>query len=127
MAELPEPVRRFLANIATLEELDLIVFLARHAGRPFTVALLSAELGIEPARLDRQLARLRRRNLVTLNDGAEPSWVYAPATTELAESVRRVLEAHGTHRSEVVQFVATRNVSELRAFAAAFRLRKDED
>ncbi len=129
MPELPltSRVRQLiLDNIPSVLQLEILLFLFAERPRFLSISEMTRPLAIEAVPLRNQLAHLERRGLVAMCPNSADSFAYTSAYKDQDESMRELAEAYQTHRTSVIGLIYTRPVDNLRAFADAFRLRKDD-
>lgn len=124
-AFLTDPVRLFLIQaIGSIERLDLLLLMRRHADRWWTARALADELHVSPDVVESDLGLLGARNLISVRIAQDVLYQFSPGTSELQHFVDALSQAHSADRRTVAALV-TRPVSEeARRFAEAFRLRK---
>lgn len=124
-AKLSDPVRRFLTDdVVTVERLNLLLFMHRHASRWWAARTLAAELEMPADAVQLHLEHLSARNLLDVRIAESVIYRYLPAREELSELVEEVARAHYLHRDAVVAVLASRLNGSARLFADAFQLRK---
>lgn len=122
-SDLPEEVRAFVARtITSVEQLE-VLFLLRARRELWTPEQVSAELRTAPASAAARLADLERQSLVC-TDGCN-YWYEPPAP--VGAVVDAVAAAYATHRYRIIELIFAKPIDNIRVFASAFRLRKDED
>ncbi len=120
---LPERVQSFLRrHVQRIEDLDVLTALWR-SGRRWTVAELTSHLCTSDMSVRTALEQLRSSDAVA-NAGSE-YWLNDAG--EHQATIAQVVEIWRTHKPRVIDFVYSRPSSGIRAFADAFRLRKEDD
>ena len=86
---IPDSVKRFvLANLHSVEQLAVLLFLRRYAESPWTATAVSQALRTNPASVATRLKDFRSRRLLARHSqGGEPSFQFDPAP-DLVEVVR---------------------------------------
>jgi hypothetical protein len=69
---------------------------------------------------------LRLQGLLQATEAEEPTFRYAPGSEALDGTVRRLAVAYAERRVSVVGIIAAKPMDNVRAFADAFRIRKEE-
>lgn len=124
-APLPDAVRRFLTeDVGSVERLNLLLFLHRHAARWWAAEALAAELEMPADTVQSHLEHLGARNLLDVRIAGSVIYCYKPGREDLGELVEEVARAHYLHRDAVVAVLANRLADSARLFADAFQLRK---
>ena len=112
-------IRRWIKSVWTLE---VLLCLHDKDGEAETSEDLVRLLRSSPLIVNDALAALTSAKLVT--QSSRGSYLFRPATPELAELVEKLAEAHREFPVAVVQAIYAQ-ASEIEKFANAFRLRKD--
>ena len=123
----PEDVCRFLdSNIESIDQLEILRVLGEGPDREWTAAALAEEIQGPPAGMAAHLAALGGRGLVAAESrGGEAVCRYAPATPQVDAMVKRLLQCYRERPVSMIKLVYARAADPLRAFADAFRLRKE--
>ena len=129
MAETIAPeVRGFLGDhIDSVLELELLLLLRAEPARGWTGGELAKELKIDPAFAAGQLDKFHAGGLLARTDAAEPAYRYAPQSPPLDAAVASVAAAYASHRVTIIGLIFSKPTSNLKSFADAFRIRKDND
>ena len=116
-----------LNNIPSILQLEILLHL--YAARPRFLSLQETvrPLGIELEPLKNQLEELQRRGLVFRQASSVPAFAYASLSPEQDAAVGELAEAYRSYRASVISQIYSRPTESIRAFADAFRLRKDEE
>lgn len=124
---IPGEVRQLIArHVHTMEQVEVLLLLARAPTRALTADEIRAELRLAPTALPaRTLAGLEDGRLIEEEPGAPPRWRYAPATAELRRAVELLAVAYNERPVTLVRTIYERP-SAVQSFADAFRIRKDE-
>lgn len=124
---LPENVKSFIAgHIDSAVQLELLLLMFQTQGRLWDAAAICAELKIDAGWAATQLAYLCEKGLLRSNDGPNSVYEYAPRTEELGAAVAELASVYADRRVSVISLIYSRPSDNLRAFADAFRLRKDQ-
>jgi hypothetical protein len=109
-----------VACVRTVEELETLLFLARHRTRYSSPDMVAAETGL-PARLAAAaLEALASRNLLDVRIGTAVLYKLDPTSSERRDMVERTLEAARDQRSQVLRAILSPSAA--RDFADAFRV-----
>ncbi|HET9209108.1 MAG TPA: hypothetical protein VFR03_01855 [Thermoanaerobaculia bacterium] len=118
-------MRRFLTDaVGSVERLNLLLFLHRHATRWWAAQNLAAELEMPADTVQTHLEHLSARNLLDVKIAESVIYCYKPGRDDLSALVEEVARAHYLHRDDVVAVLAQRLSGSARLFADAFQLRK---
>jgi predicted ArsR family transcriptional regulator len=118
-------VRRFLTeDVASVERLDLLLFLQRHNTRWWAAQALATELEMPADTVQSHLEHFSARNLLDVRIAESVIYCFKPGREDLARLVEDVSRAHYLHRDAVVAVLARPTPDSARLFADAFRIRK---
>jgi predicted ArsR family transcriptional regulator len=124
-ASLSDAVRRFLTDdVGSVERLNLLLFLHRHAARWWAAKALAAELEMPADTVQSHLEHLSARNLLDVRIAESVIYCYKPGREDLSQLVEELAQAHYRHRDAVVAVLTCRPAESARLFADAFQLRK---
>jgi hypothetical protein len=122
---LSEATRQFLREaIGSVERLDILLFLQRHAERRWTLPALADAVRMPEPLVEASLDRLASGNLVDVRIAQEILYQYSPGTNDLRQLITDVVQAHYRDRRGVIAVVASPVSESARLFADAFRLRR---
>jgi len=122
-SELPAELRAFIYScIDSVEQTDLLVRL-RRTGAPATVRQLASQTGTPPASVRRHVETLVVRGLLHADVSEEVQYRYAPETPQLRHYADLLDQYYSAQRDLVIRAISARAA---RAFADAFKLRKDD-
>jgi hypothetical protein len=123
---LPESIKSFIAgHIDSAVQLELLLLMYRSQGTLWDAVAICSELKIDAGWAASQLAYLCEKGLLRSNDAPSPVYEYAPRTEELGAAVAELAEVYADRRVSVISLIYSRPTDNLRAFADAFRLRKE--
>jgi hypothetical protein len=124
-AALSDTAQRFLTDqVGSVERLDLLLFLYRHAARWWGAQALTGEVEMAADAVQLHLDHLSARNLLDVRIAESVLYRYHPARDELARLVEEIARAHFLHRNDVVALLTRRASGSARLFADAFQIRK---
>jgi hypothetical protein len=124
--DLPDHVRRFLlTSIPSVPYLEAVLLLRAQRTTAWTVAALSRRLYLREDAAAELLAALAGTGVARVVEGEEPSFLYSPATPELAGMLDEVAKAYATNLVKVTDLIHSRIDRRAQQFADAFRWRKD--
>jgi hypothetical protein len=124
---IPDDVVKFLTErIDSVEQLEVLLLLHQAAGTEWTAPDVARHLYREPTSVGRRLGVLRLQGLLQATEAEEPTFRYAPGSEALDGTVRRLAVAYAERRVSVVGIIAAKPMDNVRAFADAFRIRKED-
>lgn len=122
---LPPEVGKFISqSVDSVEQLEILMLLARTGSRSWTADEVATTLGLSPISVARNLDALASRQLLSAAPGPPTSYRYAPATDALRADVQRLADAYRDHRTAVINRVASKFLDRIREFSDAFKLKK---
>lgn len=93
MTSIPVDVQKFISeHIFTIERLDILLRLAEHPDKEWTVREVCTAFNIPPAIAIMRLTGLKTSDLVASRAAEETLYRYAPATPALRDTARRMME-----------------------------------
>jgi hypothetical protein len=125
MAELPPRVTALVrGHLNSVEQLEVLLLLARDASRSWTADEVAAELVSTPYSVAIRLDDLEKQGLLV---GDDDTYRYEPRTDELRAGVAELGEVYPKRRVSVINLIFAPPEDSLRSFSDAFRLRRDKD
>jgi hypothetical protein len=124
---LPDTVRSLLARLESIAQLEVLLLLARTAPREWDAERLAAELRIERAWAQEQLATLRQRDLLVESEAGAGLYRFEPSSPALAKSVEALAASYADRRVSVVAALYAEPGERIREFAEAFRIRREDE
>jgi hypothetical protein len=126
--EISPEVRRFIHNtINSVEQLEVLLFLMSNADRDWSAREVSDRVRLAPDSVEAKLTDLQGARLLTVRENGETRYCYAPDSNALAKEVAESLDrAYRERKDTVIQLIFSRPLSNIRVFADAFRIRRDE-
>jgi hypothetical protein len=126
--DLPPDVRHFLGRcVETVEQLEIILLLQRHAERSWDAAEAGEALGLDHRDVAHHLEALGGRDLLDVRLGDHVRYRFSPGSSGAAAAARRVADAYRVNRGAVLAFVTARRHRSLKDFSDAFKLTEDDD
>jgi hypothetical protein len=106
-AGVPEAVSAFVVQqISSIEQLEVLLFLRRNPGRPWTPEEVSRELRGSNPSIVRRLTDLSTRGFARLIEGeAKSVFVYSPRTPQLADSVNALAAVYAERPHSVIRLI----------------------
>lgn len=129
MSAVPRDLQTFLrGNIESLEQLELIVLMARDPGVPWSAVAAEARLGLPTSALSVALRRMETQGLVQPTD-EEEHYVLVQKDAAVRMQASLILELYQTERFELIRIVSEAAMDRVRAwmsraFADAFTVGK---
>lgn len=125
-AVLSDAVKHFLTGaVVSVERLDVLLFLYRHANRWWAAEKLSAELEMPADAVQLHLEHLSASNLLEVRIAESVIFCYKPVSQELSTLVEAVASTHYRHRDAVASVLTGHKPTDgARLFAEAFHFRK---
>ncbi len=123
-AELRVFIAKYIDSVAQVE----VLILLRTRGAPTTADAVAEALRIDPTWTAAELDRLAARGLVSVAE-ADTAPAYAPVarSPDLEEALSRLIELYVDRRPSVINMIYNPPPDAMRAFAEAFRFRKDRE
>jgi hypothetical protein len=119
---------RFIARyIGSVEDLNVLITCIREPDRRWDSLAIGSELGISEEAALRTFERLARHNLLDVRVTEAVRYRFAPATQDVEQRARAFADAYWTNPLAVTQHVASVARRDIRDFADAFRIRRDDD
>jgi hypothetical protein len=111
-------------DIVSVERLDVLLHMHRHAMRWWGAQTLAAELEMPADTLQAHLEHLSTRNLLDVRIAKSVIYCYKPGREDLSRLVDDVARAHYFNRDAVVAVLTGKTSASAKLFADAFQLRK---
>lgn len=123
-----DDVLQFLdANVDSIEQLEILRNLGEDPGKIWSADDLARVTQVEPSIMPAHLSALEGRGLVrTQTHEGRLACQYNLQTTQAAGMLTRLLQAYKEHPVTLIRIVYERADERLKAFAEAFRLRKEK-
>lgn len=125
---IPDDVVEFLTQcIDSVEQLEVLLLLHQTPATEWTGDSVAQHLYREPTSVGRRLGVLRLQGVLQATEDAKtPTFRYSPRTDALRVTVDRLATAYSERRVAVLAVLASKPMDHVRAFADAFRIRKEE-
>lgn len=120
----PETLAAVAACVHSVEELEVLLFLARGRDRYWSAAMIATETGLPASAAALALEALASRNLLDVRIADAVRYKLDPASPQVRACLERTLEAAWRNRTDVIRAIF-RRPSAAQDFADAFRVRKD--
>jgi hypothetical protein len=122
--DFPDELKRFVAaHLDTVDQLEVLLLLQRRPAEVWTPERVSAELRTSPMSAAMRLARLCATGLC---EEAEGGVRLRPADAGIERAIQLVAAAYRERRVSLIALIYARPPEGVRAFADAFRLKKDK-
>lgn len=126
--EVTPAVAAFLRqNIESLEELEVLLWVMDPPDRWWDVTALARSVGHDVSTARRALEHLASRNLLGIRVTNDIRYQFQPGTPALADACAACAEAYRTNPVAILRLIAELPRRSIRAFADAFRIRRDDD
>ena len=127
MEPFPEDVARFLYdNVESIDQLEILRVLGEERQKEWDTAALAAEVQAKPEAVRAHLAAMQARGLLAITTrGTGLSCRHGARSPELEDMVGRLLQLYRERPVTMIKMVYERAMDPLRAFADAFRIRKE--
>lgn len=124
-AGIPREVKDFLSkNITSIEQLEILLLVFRNTAKTWQLAEIAQTLGIQLDATENCLQKLSERGLVQKQ--ASLMQYQATANDELYRRITDVAKTYSERRITMINFIFSRHLDRIRAFADSFKLKKDE-
>jgi hypothetical protein len=125
--DLAKDLQDFLSqHISSVVQLELLLLLHGSSPREWTGDQLAHELRIDPSWARTQADDLCARGLLNCEEAAgQRRYRFSPATPTLQEATDRLARTYADRRVSIISFIYSRPIDQLKAFAEAFRIRKE--
>ena len=124
--QLPPAVRQLLARyIRSVEQLEVLLLMHGQPQRSWSAADVYSVIRSSEASIASRLESFTKEGFLTKENGAPPTYRYAPNTTDLRSAVDEAAGAYKTWRIRVVEAIFAPPSDPVQSFADAFKLRKD--
>ena len=114
-------------NIASPEELEVLMRVMDPPERWWDVDGVAKALGLDPAVARRSLEHLATRNLLAIRVTNDVRYQFQPGEPGLAAACVAFAEAYRTNPLAMLRLASEQSRRGIRAFADAFRIRRDDD
>ncbi|MHB1556625.1 MAG: hypothetical protein ACYC61_03975 [Isosphaeraceae bacterium] len=128
MEPFPEDVARFLYDhVESIDQLEILRVLGEERDKQWNSDDLAVAAQADPRSVRSHIEAMHARGLLekTTGQGAGLSCRYGPRTAELENMVARLLQIYRERPVSMIKLVYERAKDPLRAFADAFRFRKE--
>jgi hypothetical protein len=115
------------ANVESLEQLELLRVLSEDPNQEWELAPLGREVQCDPPAAESHLAALSSRGLLTvITRGTEKFYRHGCGSPALDKMLSRLLQIYKERPVSMIRLVYVQATDRLRAFADAFRVRKEK-
>jgi hypothetical protein len=123
--DIPEPARAFfLTGVESIAEWEAVLLLRDSRDQPQDAASLARRLYITEAETLAILSRLVERGILRRSE--QPvAFTFAPSSPELDEVISTCADLYRQYLIPVTRIIHSKPKMRLKAFADAFRIRKD--
>ena len=125
---IPAPVRRLIADrIQTADHLLVLLLLFRNPDGWWSAESVAEELRISPRTAANRLEDLASRMLLDARVAETVMFRYKPVSTALDATVGDLARLDAELPSEVMTLIRERATEQIRGFADAFRIKREDD
>jgi hypothetical protein len=126
--EISPELKRFIQEaINSVDQLEVLLFLMSNPDREWTVEEITDRTRLTEDSVRDKLQGLSRAQIIVESPGPAPTYCYAPNSPALATEVAQSLDlAYKERRDTVIQLIYSRPMDNIRVFADAFRIRKND-
>jgi hypothetical protein len=122
----PDQVRIFIEeNIHSVEQLEVLLLLRQDRQKQWTAESVSQALYTPVAAAAMRLADLVSRHLAKTDD-SQQNYIYQPSSTELGNLIDELANVYRDRRVAVISLIYSKPNDHVKAFADAFKFRKDK-
>jgi hypothetical protein len=114
-------------NIQSTEEMEVLVLLMDPPTRWWDAASVAHALGLDVTIARRSLEHLASRNLLGIRVTNDVRYQFQPGEPHLATACSAFAEAYRTNLLVLLRITSEQPRHRIRAFADAFRIRRDDD
>lgn len=127
MDPFPDDVLRFLdSNIESIDQLEILRVLAEQANDEWSANNLAQKIQAGAPATIAHLTAMQARGLLAVEVRDEAVYArYGPSTPELDKRIVAALASYREKPVSMIKYVYARAAESLRAFADAFKLRKE--
>jgi DNA-binding MarR family transcriptional regulator len=123
-SDLPADVKEFIGkHIHSVAQLEVLLMLRREPDRTWTLEQLTNGLYLQSQMVARLLTDIVQRGFAVQEQG---SFRYQPANDEERQLIDRLAHMYQERRVAVITEIFSKPIDVVKAFADAFRLRKEE-
>lgn len=123
---IPPDVISFIADhIESVVQLEVLLLLQATPATEYAAVELAKKLAIDPVWAEGQLTNLCNRGLLTSTPPPNSLYRYAPKAPELDRAARGLAQAYADRRVSVISAIFSKPSEQIRSFADAFKLRRD--
>lgn len=124
--EVTPALHKFIAqHIESVEKLEVLLLVQSAPDTLWTVAEVFRPIQSSLASVTQKLENLTSEGLLIMHPDGR--YQYRPRTEELAKRVTELQSAYRKRRIKVIELIFSANTNDLRAFADAFKLRKEKE
>ena len=124
--DIPPEVKAFIAeHLVSVVQLETLLMLHRDPRRAWTANDVAAELKIDPAWAEAQLAALCDDGLAQCDAGAR-QYRFGPGSDADRAAITALAAAYVERRVTVISLIFSKPADSLKAFSDAFKLRRDK-
>jgi hypothetical protein len=121
-------VMAFVArHLRTLDDLEVLMCCIREVDRWWDASTMARELDISVGAARHALVHLARGNLLDIRITGDVRYSFAPGTENLNRTALACADLYRTRPLAILQIITGSTRRQIRDFADAFRIRRDDD
>ena len=125
--EITPEIEQFINDrINSVEQLEVLLLLRASPEKEWSAGEVSQKLYIQPDSAARRLADLHAGGLLVVSEAAGSLYRYGPRTSDLESVADGLAEAYKIRPVSIINLIFSRPRDQIRAFADAFRIRKED-
>lgn len=126
MEPIPDTIKQFIfASFETIDQLRMLLLLQANPERVWSAMAICSRLYLQPDVVDKGLDRLRQKGLLATSDKLVDRYCYQPASAEIEQLVRAVVELDRTRPVILIKLIYARPKDAAQRSADASTLRKE--
>jgi hypothetical protein len=109
MEPIPDTLKQFIfASFETIDQLRMLLLLQTNPERVWSAMAICSRLYLQPDVVDKGLLMLRQKGFLTTPDNVVDWYRYQPASAELEQLVRAVVELDRTRPVTLIKLIYAR-------------------
>lgn len=124
--DIPHDVKRFITeHVRSVIELELLLLLHADIQKEWSATEIATQLRVDASWVERQLADLAKRGLLTRSEQDPKRYRFGPNSSEIDGVVTKLSRIYPDRRVSIIGLIYGAPSTPVQSFADAFRLRKD--
>lgn len=112
-------------RLNSVEQIAVLLLLRANPDRAWSVEEISKELRSTASAIERRLADLETSGVLTPANGAG-TVKYTPSSRDISDAVTQLAGAYRDQPARIIELIYSKPPYSIRAFADAFKLKKDK-